>query len=101
MNELERRERVLMDQLGGLTSVIVAYSGGVDSAYVAWAATQVLGARALCITADSPSYPAHHRQMAVSIARDFGLQVVWFLIGLALFRLVWSRGVKRFSAVGA
>ena len=35
------------------------------------------------------------------IARDFGLQVVWFLIALVLFRLVWSRGVKRFSAVGA
>jgi ABC-2 type transport system permease protein len=35
------------------------------------------------------------------IARDFALQVIWFLIGLALFRLVWSRGVKRFSAVGA
>ena len=35
------------------------------------------------------------------IVRDFGLQVVWFLIGLALFWLVWSRGVKRFSAVGA
>jgi len=35
------------------------------------------------------------------IARDFGLQVVWCLIALALFQLVWSRGVKRFSAVGA
>jgi ABC-2 type transport system permease protein len=35
------------------------------------------------------------------IARDFALQVVWFLIALALFQLVWSRGVKRFSAVGA
>ena len=52
---------------------IVAYSGGVDSAYLAWAATEVLGARALCITADSPSYPEHHRALAARIARDFGL----------------------------
>jgi len=35
------------------------------------------------------------------IARDFALQAVWFLVALALFQLVWSRGVKRFSAVGA
>ena len=55
--------------------MIVAFSGGVDSAYLAWAATQVLGRdRTLCITADSPSYPDHHRQLALSIARDFGLR---------------------------
>jgi ABC-2 type transport system permease protein len=36
-----------------------------------------------------------------TIALDFALQVVWLLILLALFKLVWSRGVKRFSAVGA
>jgi uncharacterized protein len=47
-----------------LRSVIVAFSGGVDSAYLAWAATDVLGPNALCVTADSPSYPAHHRQLA-------------------------------------
>src|SRR5213076_1235696 len=67
-------ERRLFDLLAGFDSVIVAFSGGVDSAYLAWAATQVLGRdRALCITADSPSYPDHHRQLALSIARDFGL----------------------------
>ena len=55
--------------------MIVAFSGGVDSAYLAWAATQVLGRdRTLCVTADSPSYPDHHRQLALSIARDFGLR---------------------------
>ena len=36
-----------------------------------------------------------------TIALDFALQIIWFLIALALFKLVWSRGVKRFSAVGA
>jgi ABC-2 type transport system permease protein len=35
------------------------------------------------------------------IARDFGLQIVWCVTGLALFQVVWSKGVKRFSAVGA
>ena len=51
----------------------MAFSGGVDSAYLAWAATQVLGPAALCVTADSPSYPDHHRQLALRIAREFGL----------------------------
>jgi uncharacterized protein len=53
--------------------VIVAYSGGVDSAYLAWAATRVLGRQALCVTADSPSYPGRHRSLALQIATDFGL----------------------------
>jgi pyridinium-3,5-biscarboxylic acid mononucleotide sulfurtransferase len=68
------KEQELFDVLARLDSVIVAYSGGVDSAYLAWAATQVLGDRALCITADSPSYPDRQRQIALGIARDFGLQ---------------------------
>jgi uncharacterized protein len=69
-----RKAEQLFEILAGFDSVIVAYSGGVDSAYLAWAATQVLGNRALCITADSPSYPDRHRQLALAVARDFGLQ---------------------------
>jgi uncharacterized protein len=71
--ELAARERRLHDRLASFDSVIVAFSGGVDSAYLAWAATQILGPAALCITADSPSYPDHHRQLAIRIAREFGL----------------------------
>jgi uncharacterized protein len=52
----------------------VAYSGGVDSAYLAYAASRTLGDRAVAVTADSPSYPARHRQLAIQIAHDFGFQ---------------------------
>ena len=55
-------------------SVIVAFSGGVDSALVAVAATRLLGARALCVTAESPSYPARHRQLAMTVSAQFGLR---------------------------
>jgi uncharacterized protein len=72
-SSLRAREAELFARLRGLPSLIVAYSGGVDSAFLAWAATEVLGDRALCVTADSASYPERHRAMALSIARDFGL----------------------------
>ena len=71
--DLETKDRRLHDILAGFDSLIVAFSGGVDSAYLGWAATQVLGASALCVTADSPSYPDRHRQLALRVARDFSL----------------------------
>ena len=60
--------------LAGYPSVLVAFSGGADSAYLAWAATAARGDQVLCVTADSPSYPDHHRQLARRLAREFGLR---------------------------
>jgi len=68
------KERALSDTLASLGSVIVAYSGGADSAYLAFIAHRTLGDRAVAVTADSPSYPERHRQLAIQIARDFGLR---------------------------
>jgi uncharacterized protein len=59
--------------LADYESVLVAFSGGVDSAYLAITAHAALGPRALAVTADSPSYPDTHRQLALSIAREFSL----------------------------
>jgi len=72
MTDLEEKERALLDRLRREQSVIVAYSGGADSAYLAWAAHRALGERALAVTADSPSYPRSHREMALRVAREVG-----------------------------
>ena len=68
------KEAALEHTLLALRSVIVAYSGGVDSAYLAYVANRTLGDRAVAVTADSPSYPERHRQLAIRIAQDFGLR---------------------------
>ena len=71
---LEAKARRLHELLSGFDSLIVAFSGGVDSAYLAYAASRALGDSALSVTADSPSYSDRHRQLALGIARDFQLR---------------------------
>jgi pyridinium-3,5-biscarboxylic acid mononucleotide sulfurtransferase len=67
-SEKEQQLRSLMHELG---SVLVAFSGGVDSSYVALIATQELGEKAVCVTGISPSVAKTEREMAEKIAGDF------------------------------
>jgi uncharacterized protein len=69
-----RKESALRHLLAGFDSVVVAFSGGVDSAYLAWVARDVLGDRALAVTAVSPSYPKHHYQLARTVAAQTALR---------------------------
>ena len=59
----EKEEKLFAD-LARMERVIVAFSGGTDSAYLAWAANRVLGANAIAITADSASLPESHKRDA-------------------------------------
>ena len=68
------REAKLVARLADLGSVVVAYSGGVDSAFLGITAGRILGDRSICITADSPSYPDRHRDLAIGTARAFQLR---------------------------
>ena len=70
---MDEKERQLFNALEKMGSVIVAYSGGADSAYLAWAAHRVLGARAVAITADSASLPESHKTDAEAFAREQGI----------------------------
>ena len=71
--ETARREADLYQRLSAYPSILVAYSGGVDSAYLAWAANRARPGQVLAVTADSPSYPRRHREMAEAVARQFHL----------------------------
>jgi pyridinium-3,5-biscarboxylic acid mononucleotide sulfurtransferase len=65
------KERNLRRLMREMETVLVAYSGGVDSAYLALIATQELGAKAFCVTGISPSVAEVQRREAEKIARDF------------------------------
>src|ERR1700684_3502048 len=70
---MNTKQQKLIDLLRGMGRVIVAYSGGTDSAYLAWAAHQALGDNAIAITADSASIPESHKRDAEAFARRFGI----------------------------
>lgn len=72
--QLDAQEGRLFDLLRDMGRVIVAYSGGTDSAYLAWAAHHVLGDGAIAVTADSPSIPTSHKRDAEAFARECGFR---------------------------
>ncbi len=67
---LEQKDQALRARLSALGTVLVAYSGGTDSAFLAWAAHQALGPRMLAVLADSASLPRHELRNAVSFVEE-------------------------------
>ena len=71
---LAQKQEKLFAILQQMDRVMVAYSGGTDSAYLAWAAHRVLSDNAIAITADSASIPESHKRDAEAFARECGFR---------------------------
>jgi uncharacterized protein len=72
---VQQKESLLRQRLQELDSVLVAYSGGVDSAFLAWMAHKVLGEKMLAVLADSPSLARSQMRDAVAFAHDHGIPI--------------------------
>jgi uncharacterized protein len=70
----EQKESQLLARLAELPSLIVALSGGADSAYLAWAAHRAIGNRALSVTAISPSYSTYDREQLTFFLQQFSVR---------------------------
>ena len=70
----EEKENVLISRLAEISSMVVALSGGADSAYLAWAANRALGNRTLSVTALSPSFAAHDREIVEQFVEKLALR---------------------------
>ncbi|MGH9326281.1 MAG: ATP-dependent sacrificial sulfur transferase LarE [Terriglobia bacterium] len=71
MSALQEKTRRLQEEIKNASPLIVAYSGGVDSAYLAYAAHRALGGRMLAVTALSASFSSRDRAMAEATAQQF------------------------------
>jgi pyridinium-3,5-biscarboxylic acid mononucleotide sulfurtransferase len=79
LDRASSKEQRMFEALAKIPSLLVAFSGGADSAYLAWAAARALGKNALAVTALSPSYSDHDRTVAESFARNHGIRHEWIL----------------------
>ena len=70
----EEKELLLLKQFTEFPSMIIALSGGADSAFLAWAAHRAIGPRALSVTALSPSYSAHDRTVVEEFVHKLGVR---------------------------
>jgi uncharacterized protein len=68
------KEQRLLDSLRALDSLFIAFSGGADSAYLAWAAQRAIGERSIAITAISPSFSRHDRAEAEKFIAATGIR---------------------------
>jgi pyridinium-3,5-biscarboxylic acid mononucleotide sulfurtransferase len=75
MMTLDDKSKLLRESLESLGSLLVAYSGGTDSAFLAYAAHQILGERMLAVIADSPSLPRKELAAALAFASCHGIPV--------------------------
>lgn len=71
ISNLDRKEHALRARLASLGSVLVAYSGGTDSAFLAWSAHEVLGERMLAVLADSATLPRRELKLGIKFAEQW------------------------------
>ncbi|MEN7973220.1 MAG: ATP-dependent sacrificial sulfur transferase LarE [Verrucomicrobiota bacterium] len=78
MKPIEEKEQNLLAELKSYGAIAVAYSGGVDSTYLADCAHEVLGQKAMMVIADSPSIPREELQEAIDMAveRNWNLRII-------------------------